>query len=231
MSHPGWRVREEGKGHSSRFADRLVVEGGTPGLLRLTICREFLRGLSVEELDFLGPLAGACTSEGIRRDTGLVSWLHWPNNVTVGGLVVARTSCDFQGGGARSRVVFSASVDCSSREGAPSQTSLLRVLGVELDRGMLRDKVLHAFQWYCDELERGMRQELLRRVAPTIPWLGGQVVVVLVDGGSARGRASGLDDEGRLLLVDRRGGTLHLRAGDVRLVEATETGRARAQFL
>jgi hypothetical protein len=49
------------------------------------------RGL-VGGLSLLVPLVAACTSEGIRRDTGIVSWLYWPNLVTIDGRLVATTS-------------------------------------------------------------------------------------------------------------------------------------------
>ena len=85
-----WRVRR-GSAVQELLCTGLVVQGEGPGMLDLSVCR-LASGRSLEGFGLLGPLAAACTSEGIRRDTGIVSWLHWPNLVTIDGRVVAKTS-------------------------------------------------------------------------------------------------------------------------------------------
>ncbi len=204
----GWRVRRGSK--AWRFSDGLVVQRGFPGELELRVCR--VCKASRGALGLLGPLAAACTSEGVRRDTGIVSWLHWPNLVTVDGRVIAKTSLTaasppYHHG--RRPLVFGISVNCFApapvtRPPELRETSILEVLGVEIELDLLRDKILHALEWYYAEWERGMHRKLVERISPTIPWLGRDVEVRLVgDGQVLTGRASGLDDNGSLLLHQR----------------------------
>ena len=177
----------------------------------------------------LGPLAAACTSEGIRRDTGIISWLHWPNLVTIDGRVVARTSLSLTqppGPDFKARVVFEVLVNCFAKRPASfppglQATSILEALGVEIDVDLLRDKVLHALDWYFAEWERGMHRKLVERIEPTISWLGSDVRVRTTDAKVLKGKAEGLDDQGSLRL-ERRGGTLTVPAGSVELVTAVK---------
>jgi biotin-(acetyl-CoA carboxylase) ligase len=185
------------------FSDGLVVEAGSRGLLRLLACRSVRRAISPRAFSLLGPLAAACASEGVRRDTGIISWLQWPNLVTIEGRAVAKASLSHQGTGLQA--VFDISVNCfATEEPAFSRglqgTSILDALGVEIDTSLLRDKILHALDWYFAEWERGMQRKLVDRIQPTISWLGGEVEVRMLDGRLLRGVAKGLDDNGSLLL-------------------------------
>jgi BirA family transcriptional regulator, biotin operon repressor / biotin---[acetyl-CoA-carboxylase] ligase len=220
-----WRVR---RGSAlGRFSDGLVVQDGTRGLLQLSVCRASARQVASGDFDLLGPLAAACASEGIRRDTGIISWLHWPDLVTIDGRVVAKTSLSLTPPpepGSKARVVFGVSVNCHASRPAsfPSElpaVSILEALGVEIDIGLLRDKVLHALDWYFAEWERGMHKKLVERMEPTISWLGSDVRVRTADAKVLRGKAAGLDDQGSLRL-ERRAGTLTVTAGSVELVTA-----------
>ena len=180
-------------------------------------------------LGLLGPLAAACTSEGIRRDTGIVSWLHWPDLVTIEGRVVAKASLSLVeplGPDGKAKVDIRACVNCfasSPGEFPPSlpSTSILEALGVEIDPGLLRDKILHAMGWYFAEWERGMHRKLVDRLEPTISWLGRKVEVRTKDAKVMRGVARGLDDQGSLWL-QRSGGTITVPAGSVELVRAVK---------
>jgi BirA family transcriptional regulator, biotin operon repressor / biotin---[acetyl-CoA-carboxylase] ligase len=224
-----WRVR---KGPASwRFSDGLVVQGGRPGVLELFAFRLARGRASPDALSFLGTLAAACASEGIRRDTGVVSWLHWPDLVTIDGRVVARATLSLApaGDAEKTRVTMGVSVDCFARISSPFSSagmptaSLRDVLGVEIDIDLLRDKILHALDWYYAEWERGVHRKLAERIQPTIVWLG-RIVEVRTHGGVLRGRARGLDDLGSLLLEERdRMGTTRtvaIHPGSVELVKA-----------
>jgi biotin-(acetyl-CoA carboxylase) ligase len=182
----------------------------------------------------LGPLAAACTSEGIRRDTGVVSWLHWPNLVTIEGRVVAKTSLSVSSppeSEGKAQVVLGISVSCFAEgpmpfpSGLPT-TSILDVLGVEINVDLLRDKILHALRWYYAEWERGMHKKLVDRMQPTIAWLGREVEVTTADAEVLKGMAKGLDDSGSLLLEQwgARGGkkTCTIFPEDVELVRAVK---------
>jgi biotin-(acetyl-CoA carboxylase) ligase len=196
---PGdWRVR---KGSAVRkFSDRLVVQGGRQGVLDLSVC--LLADGRAHGLGFLRPLAAACASEGIRRDTGIVSWLHWPDLVTVDGRVVAKTSLSQAASkkpAGKKEATIEISVNCFAGTSGAS-TSILEALGVEIDVDLLRDKILHALNWYHAEWEMGMERKLVERMQPTIAWLGRDVEVTMSDGRALRGRAKGLDDLCSLLL-------------------------------
>jgi hypothetical protein len=203
----GWKVRS---GRSlQRFSDRVVVQAARPGMLDISVCLVAGRERIPGGLGLLGSLVAASTSEGIRRDTGIVSWLHWPDLVTIDDRVVARTSLSVASPSKPpkdTRVVARILVDCFppntsafSTSGMRS-TSILEALGVEIDLDMLRDKVLHALNWYHAEWERGMHKKLVDRMRPTIAWLGSDVEVVTSKGRHLRGKAKGLDDLGALLL-------------------------------
>jgi biotin-(acetyl-CoA carboxylase) ligase len=214
-----WRIK---RGSALwRFSDRLVVQGGRRGLLDLSVCVLADGRASPGTAGLLGPLVAASASEGIRRDTGVVSWLHWPNLVTIDDRVVAKTSLsmtEVQGSGGKTQVVMGILVNCfSSRPSSfPSAlpcTSILDALGVEVDIALLRDKVLHALNWYHAEWERGMLRKLADRIRPTIAWLGRKVEVRAAGGPPLRGMARGLDDFGSLVLEQEgRGGRKTARA-------------------
>jgi biotin-(acetyl-CoA carboxylase) ligase len=103
-------------------------------------------------------------------------------------------------------------------------TSIRSALGVGIDIDLLRDKVLHALNWYHAEWERGMNRKLVERIRPTIVWLGREVKVKLADGRVLKGRARGLDDEGSLLLEQKqrsgRSSSVKIRPESVSLVRA-----------
>jgi hypothetical protein len=188
-----WRVR---KGRSIRaFSDRLVVQGERAGLLDLSVCLASGGHEGSGRLGLLRPLVAASTSEGIRRDTGIMSSVN----------------------------CFATRSSESSSVALPS-TSIRNALGVEIEVDLLRDKVLHALNWYHAEWERGMSRKLVERIRPTIVWLGRDVGVKLADGRVLKGRATGLDDEGSLLLEQKhRGGrstSLKIRPESVKLVRA-----------
>jgi biotin-(acetyl-CoA carboxylase) ligase len=209
LADSDWRVRR-GSG-IRRFSEGLVVQGGRPGVLELSACRVTSARASPDGFRLLGPLAAACTSEGIRRDTGIVSWLHWPNLVTIEGRAVAKTSLAVSSppeSDGRAQIVFGISVSCFPDAAMPfpsglPTTSILDALGVEIDVDLLRDKILHALSWYYAEWERGMHRKLVDRIQRTIAWLGDEVEVRTADAKVLKGVAMGLDDGGSLLLEQR----------------------------
>jgi biotin-(acetyl-CoA carboxylase) ligase len=230
-----WRVRK-GPGVRS-FSEGLVVQGRRRGVLDLSACLLAGEQASPAALGLLGPLVAASTSEGIRKDTGIVSWLYWPNLVTIDDRVVAKTRTllspappGSDGGDARgaTQILVEISVDCFASSSAfPSfalpSTSILEVLGVEIDVDLLRDKVLHALEWYHAEWERGMHQKLAERMRPTVAWFGRSVEVTMAGRPPLRGEAKGLDDVGSLLLEQhggkgRRPRTIAVRPEGVELV-------------
>jgi len=217
-----WRVRR-GIGVTS-FSERLVVQARRSGMLDLSVCLLASGRTTPEELGLLGTLSAACVSEGIRRDTGIVSWLHWPDLVTIGGRVVAKASICLAApdSAAKTQVTIRISVNCFARSevgfhSSIQSTSILEALGVEIDVDLLRDKILHALNWYHAEWERGVHRKLVERIRPTVAWLGHSVEVRTRNGQVLKGRAIGLDDLGSLLLRQGRK-TRALRPDGVALV-------------
>ena len=206
-----WRVKRRSR--AERFFDGLVLQGDLRGVLDLRAFRTVGYWSPQGAFGLLGPLVAACTSEGIRRDTGVVSWLHWPNLVTIDDKVVAETSVEVtppSRSRLQARVVLSMSVNCFAADSARSmarshETSIKEALGVEIDIDLLRDRILQALDWYYDEWERGKLRKLVERMQPTISWLGRDVEVTRPDGSVIRGRAKGLDDFGSLVLDTRDG--------------------------
>ena len=161
-------------------------------------------GAAPKNLTLLGPVTVAAVSEAIRKDTGIVSWVHWPDLVTIDGKAVGRALVS----PSRSAlaVVIGATVNCScpASEVAFSptipSTSILGELGVEIDVDLLREKVLEAIDWYSAEWERGAHGKLVSRIEPSIPWMGATVRVAMAKGARLEGRAAALDESGSLLL-------------------------------
>ncbi len=187
---------------------------------------------SSKRMRLLGPIVAAAVSEAVRKDTGVVSWLHWPNLVSIDGKIVGKTSLSsFQmpvaqgNADPRRALVMAASVNCfapnRSASTEPSETSLLEVLGVELDLVLLRERVLESVDWYYAEWERGMNRKLVRRIEPTISWIGRRVRIKTARDTMLTGRAVGLRDDGSLLLTQDGTTTLAVvpeRVEDVRVL-------------
>jgi BirA family biotin operon repressor/biotin-[acetyl-CoA-carboxylase] ligase len=96
----------------------------------------------------------------------------------------------------------------------PTATSL-SVAGVDVDRAELLGAVGDALEEVLDALRRD-RDEVLERYRRDCDTVGRDVTVNLPDGEVLAGRASGLDDHGRLIVADRAVG-----AGDVVHVRPT----------
>ncbi|MDA4116951.1 MAG: hypothetical protein OK455_01225 [Thaumarchaeota archaeon] len=201
----------------------LIANGSAPrregvrGRLDMSVRMILSSPPSTTEMRLLGPVAAAAVSEAIRKDTGVISWLHWPNLVSIDGRIVGKTSMSsfplpaVRGEkGQKRAVVIELSVNCfcalsrrpSSKE--PPPTSLLNVLGVEVDIALLRERILESITWYCAEWERGVYGKLVQRMEPTISWMGRDVVVKTTSGVLLKGRASALAKDGSLLLVQEK---------------------------
>jgi len=226
-----WRISS---GHSTKsLADRLVLDRSGGGILDLRVQLLVREAVPDRRFDLLRLVVAACTSEGIRRDTGIVSWLHWPDLVTIDDRVVARTTLALTAPpqhDRRARIAMGIAVRCFPNRlpaFAPPlpSTSIEGVLGVKIDLALLRDKILHAVDWYHAEWERGMDEKLAERIRPTIPWIGQEVEATLPGLPPARGLAKGLDAFGSLLLDVGDGGgatTLTLRPGLVEVVRVVD---------
>jgi BirA family biotin operon repressor/biotin-[acetyl-CoA-carboxylase] ligase len=166
-------------------------------------------------------LAGLAVAEAVRRATDVSCDLKWPNDVLAGeerklaGILVERVE---RAPGAAAVVGVGLNVSTTGEElPVETATSLALQRAGTLDRSVILRAVLRTFeslyrQWQAEggDAGGGLRDSYVRRCVT----VGRDVRVQLPDGESVSGRATGVDDDGRLL-VSTTGGVRVLGAGDV----------------
>ena len=223
---PRWKLRR-GRRLKSPSAGVVLQREGRPGVLDLQICVA-----ASSNLPLLTPVATGALSEAIRKDTGIISWLHWPDLVTIDDRAVGRVSVSPSPDGRA--VVIQVLVNCSGRNSPASNTDLASTsiracLGVEVDKNLLREKILEAIGWYSAEWERGVYSKLVARVQPSIPWMGGNVKVKTREGAVFIGKAVALDESGSLVVEPAHGSEAPARVS-VRDVESVLPVRQLTQL-
>jgi BirA family biotin operon repressor/biotin-[acetyl-CoA-carboxylase] ligase len=164
-------------------------------------------------------LAGVAVAAGLRAQAGLDVSLKWPNDVLVGQAKLAGILAEQTG----NAIVVGIGLNVSQlRHELPSeQATSVRLAGAATaDRTAILAAVLREFeQWYQrwtsgprpgDAAASGLRAEYLRQCAT----VGKDVRVELPGGSVLTGRASDVDDVGRLLVSTSRG-VQAVSAGDV----------------
>jgi BirA family biotin operon repressor/biotin-[acetyl-CoA-carboxylase] ligase len=206
-------------------------------------------GVSVARWPWLPLLAGLAVTDAVRSVGGVDADLKWPNDVMVAGeklagILVERVERPGRparpgdiardgvpGGGAVAVLGIGLNVTTTAEElPVPTATSLLLASGVEVDRGALLIGVLEALAARLDAWQRAagdparaLHGEYLERCGT----VGLDVRVELPGGTALRGRAEGIDAEGRLLVRPHDGGSLRaLGAGDVTHVRRLAVGGA-----
>ncbi len=157
----------------------------------------------------LGLIAAFSVSEGVRKDTGIISWVRWPNLVTIDGKTVGATSASVTRTGDRGRADLVFSVNISAAEGV-GETSLLDEIGVDVDRDLLMEKVLESLSWMQAGWSNDMHYQILRRVRSMTETIGSAVVLK----SGARGVVKEMDAKGRLIVHLSDGSTAALEKGD-----------------
>jgi Biotin protein ligase C terminal domain len=162
-------------------------------------------------------IAAFSASEGIRKDTGIISWVRWPGEVTIRGLRVAASSACVtrRPGGGWAQLDFRVNIQHS---GLPGSTSLYDELGVEVDRKLLLEKTLESLSWMHFGWSNGMHPQLLIRVRSMTETIGSRVRV-RDRGQSSVGSAVDVDTLGRLLVRLDDGRTRRLGEGEELLEE------------
>ena len=239
---PGWRVEvlAESPSTNAALADR-AREGEPPGLVLAAEHQTAGRGrldrtwvtppraaltfsllvapgrVPVERWPWLPLLTGLAVTEGVRRAAGVQATLKWPNDVLVDGLKVAGILVERVETPTGAVAVVGVGLNVSTTRDelpVPTATSLRLAGATSLDRSALLGAVLRAFTGSYDgwvsAAGHGLRTPYVR-VCSTV---GQRVRVGLPTGQTLHGEATGVDEQGRLLVDD--GTREHvLGAGDV----------------
>jgi biotin-(acetyl-CoA carboxylase) ligase len=157
-----------------------------------------LRPISVPHPELLRLIIPFSTSEGIRKDTGIITWLKWPGRVLAGRKTIATTSTVVGPGSYPQWVVLSASILTGPVVAHdPDKISLLDLLGVEVEPDLLLEKVLESLSWMYHGWTRGMNDHIMSRYGSMLDTIGRQVQIS--DHGSrAEGIVKGIDAMGNL---------------------------------
>lgn len=176
-------------------------------------------GVSPAKRGWIPLLAGVAVASAVHSVTGLDARLKWPNDVLIGEAklagILAEQSAD--------AIVIGIGINVSTQRGelpVQSATSLAVAGAVcpdrhELLRAILSETERHYLAWTArpapgDPDASGLRAEY-RRLSAT---LTRGVRVEFPDGTTARGIATDIDPDGRLLVLTS-GGPLAVSAGDV----------------
>jgi BirA family biotin operon repressor/biotin-[acetyl-CoA-carboxylase] ligase len=163
---------------------------------------------------------GVAIVEGIRSATGLPVEIKWPNDVVMGRRKVAGILAEAAAqAGVLQFIVLGFGVNLGAAAYPPElsarATSLEAEIGRAPDRALVLAEILGAIAQRYSDLRIGRFDAILsawRRLAPS---LSAASIEWDAPGGSVRGRAEGIDDEGALL-VNVNGTTQRVIAGEVR---------------
>ena len=207
-------ITEEQTGGRGRFNRKWVTSPGDD-ISFSTILRP-----DPAQLTYVNMAAALAVSDAIVQLTGLEPAIKWPNDVRINGRKVSGilTEGVFESNELRHVVVgigLNVNSDPSSLpEIASIATSLRNETGRPLDRTTTALTLLERLDDLYGEVREG--QSLTERWSAQISTLGQSVQVRWADQVS-EGVASGVDEQGNLLLAQPDGSTLTLRAGEVTL--------------
>jgi biotin-(acetyl-CoA carboxylase) ligase len=216
LSSIGW-VRKKTRLDPRVLALEMVADGAPEGTVIQghTTTRSTVLSFSVilrprpgSQVRILTPIATFCASEGLRKDTGIITWIRWPHEVVAGGEVLAATALTL-GGSVDSPwalLNFRINLGHLRQEGS---TSLRDLLGVDVDPDMLLAKVIDSLTWMHSGWVKEMYPKILPRITSMLENAGGRVAVDH-DGVAAPGVVRGVDETGGLI-VDLSGGEVRIQ--------------------
>ena len=174
-----------------------VIQGRT-GIRKALEFSVILRPKAGPPLELLALIATFCASEGIRKDTGIITWLRWPDEVVAGSEVVAGTSFVHGENAAGRWAILSFQINLGhvSRDGS---TSLHNLLGVQVDPEMLLSKILDSLSWMHSGWVKEMYPQVLARISFMLENAGDRVAVER-EGKTVPGVVGGVDELGRLIV-------------------------------
>jgi BirA family transcriptional regulator, biotin operon repressor / biotin---[acetyl-CoA-carboxylase] ligase len=167
-------------------------------------------------------LTGLAVHDVLVQITGLPATLKWPNDVLVEDRKICGVLAEIVTQPSGAAVVIGAGLNVSLAEDelpVPTATSLRLAGAATTDRQVLLRAYLRALEHRYDrwrtadgDPRRSGTGAAYREACST---LGRQVRVELPTGEPVTGRAEGVDDDGRLLVLDEAGRERALAAGDV----------------
>jgi BirA family biotin operon repressor/biotin-[acetyl-CoA-carboxylase] ligase len=171
----------------------------------------------------LALVAGVAVADAVRETIARAPSIKWPNDVLVDGRKVAGILTEMEGEAERvTFVLIGIGVNVNLKaaafpeELAQTATSLRVASGAAVDRMAFAARLLAALEArYGQFLAGGFAA--IRPAFEATAFLTGREVRVSGADAALRGRVSGVDDDGALLLVTDTGGTTRVLAGEVTL--------------
>lgn len=193
-------------------------EASLGGGLTFSVLWRFDRGIS--QLSGLSVVAGLALASAIRKVSGVPVQLKWPNDVLAGYRKLAGILVEVQGemsGPAFAVIGIGLNERLSEQQRQEIDQAVvdLAELGVAAGRNELMVAILHALSNYMEIFEQNGMQAFINEWTAWHVHEGKSVVVRMPDGTVHTGIASGIDDNGNLLLSGTNGITRKFAAGEV----------------
>lgn len=175
------------------------------GLYLTFVFRPPLGAAAASVLPLLTLGAGVAVREAVRRASGFVADLKWPNDLMVGGRKLAGILSEGMDIGSPDQIVLVGIginvLSASHPEDiAARATSLESELGRAIDRGLLLEELLVAVPHAYDDLRLGNADDILRSWRSASPSAVGHRVEWQDLRGVHRGTTAGVDESGALLV-------------------------------
>jgi BirA family biotin operon repressor/biotin-[acetyl-CoA-carboxylase] ligase len=203
--------------HQTAGRGRLDRGWETPAGMALTFSAVVDPELPDRHWPWLPLLAGVAVADAVRRASGLVTSLKWPNDVLVGDRKLAGILVERVAGASGPVAVVGVGVNVHQTELPVPHATSLALEGAALDRADLLQAVLAGISgelagWRSSGGDpAGLRASYTAQCGT----LGRDVRVELPGGRTTDGRAEDVDPLGRLVVRGADGGTQALSAGDV----------------
>lgn len=203
--------------HQTAGRGRLDRGWETPAGMALTFSAVVDPELPDAHWPWLPLLAGVAVADAVRRATGLVTSLKWPNDVLVGDRKLAGILVERVAGAAGPVAIVGIGLNVHQTELPVQHATSLALEGAARDRADLLQAVLAGIAgelagWQASGGDPVGLRASYRAECGT---LGRDVRVELPGGRTVEGRAEDVDHIGRLVVRAGDGGTQALSAGDV----------------
>ncbi|MGB0100998.1 MAG: biotin--[acetyl-CoA-carboxylase] ligase [Nocardioides sp.] len=206
--------------HQTAGRGRLDRSWDTPPRASLTFSMVLRPGVPAGSWPWLPLLTGHTVAKVLRGAGYAEAGVKWPNDVLIEGRKVAGILVERVESAAGPVAVLGVGLNVSltaEELPVPTGTSLAIVAGVEPDRTALLVELLSSLREAYDAWQAGGAEassHLRSSYAAACVTLGQDVRVAMPDGTALLGRASGIDDGGRLIVAGPEGERI-VGAGDV----------------